>query len=663
MHKIALAGNPNCGKTTLFNLITGSNQYVGNWAGVTVEKKVGRTKVGHSEIVDLPGIYSLSPYTLEEIVARDYILYDRPEAIINIIDGTNIERNLYLTIQLLELQRPMVIAINMMDEVKAKGDTIDCDLLSHFLGATVIPISAKKGDNIDKVVKEAEHLAHNQDFYSQNIVYDNTTQEALYDIMMIISENKYPKETPLTFFASKLLEDDIEAKKKLNLSAAQSLKIEEIVKAYENTSEYGDRETMLADARYKLIEGIVKKCVKKNSSPETLTVSDKIDKIVTNRILAIPIFLVIMMFMFMLTFGDVGTFLSGLIDSFFVDFLTPMVEQVLANAQSPEWTRGLLVDAVIGGVGGVLTFLPQIMILFLFLSLLEDSGYMARAAFIMDKLLHKLGLSGKSFIPMLMGFGCTTPAVMATRTLENEKDRKMTIMLTSYMSCGARLTIYALFAGIFFKENQGFIIFSMYLLGMVVAILTGIILKKTVFKGTHSPFILELPPYRFPGIKTTLLHLWDKCRGFIVKAGTIIFSMSIIIWGLQNFNFSFEMVTQSNESIFGLIGGYISPIFTPLGFGTWEASISLLTGLVAKESVVSSMSVLYGINGVRDAFNPASAYAFMVFSLLYVPCISAFVAIKKEMGSLKWALATALMQIATAYFVAFIAYQILSRVL
>lgn len=659
MIKIALAGNPNCGKTTLFNALTGSNQYVGNWAGVTVEKKVGIVKNYQCEIVDLPGIYSLSPYTLEEIVARDFIVEQNPEAIINIVDGANIERNLYLTLQLLELQKPMIIAVNMIDEMESKGVSIDYDMLSYCLGVTVIPISAKKEFNIQKLIKEADHLARHKHIYAQNVVYDNITQNALFDIALILADDKRFKSIPMNFYTSKLLEDDFYAKKSLELTDKQSKQIENIISDYEKTSKYGDRETMVADARYKAIEKIVAKCIKKDDSPHILTVSDKIDKIVTNRLLAIPIFFLVMLLMFLATFGDVGKYLSSLIEWFFYNFLSPLAERSLDSLNAPSWTYGLLLDAIIGGVGRILIFLPQIMILFLFISLLQDSGYMARAAFIMDKTLHKLGLSGKSFIPMLMGFGCTTPAVMATRTLENIKDRKMTIMLTPYMSCGARLTIYALFAGLFFKENQGLVIFSMYFLGMLVAVLTGIFLKKTVFKGSHSPFVLELPPYRLPGLKTTLRHLWEKCKGFLVKAGTVIFMMSIVIWLMQNFSFSFQMVSNSKDSILGQIGGLIAPIFAPLGFGSWQASISLLTGFIAKESVVSTMSVLYnGKDAIKAAFEPAAAYAFMVFSLLYIPCVSAFVTIKRELGSWKWTIATVVMELVTAYTVALVIYQI-----
>lgn len=660
-HKMALAGNPNSGKTTLFNVLTGSNQYVGNWPGVTVQKKVGKTKIGHSEIVDLPGIYSLSPYSMEEIVTRDYIIDEKPEVIINIIDGSNLERNLYLTLQLIELNRPMVIAVNMMDDVIQKGWKLDCERLEVELGLPVIPITARRGENVEQVLKKAEKLAHKKVFYSPNVTYDRVTQNALSDILIVLSEHKNAADLPLTFFAAKLLEGDDDAVKKLNLSQAELARIEEIVVAYEATATLGDRETMLADARYKFIEKVSKKCLVKGEDAHKLTLSDKIDHVVTNRILAIPIFLLMMLAMFMFTFGPVGTFLSGLVELFFGSLVVPLVEKLLLLGSAPQWAYGLIIDAAIGGVTGILVFLPQITLLFLCLSLLEDSGYMARAAFIMDRLLRRLGLSGKSFIPMLMGFGCTTPAIMAARTLENEKDRKLTMMLTPFMSCGARLPIYALFAGVFFAEHQGLVVFSMYILGIVVAIITGVVLKHTLFRGAVAPFVMELPQYRLPLLKSISLHVWEKCRGFIVKAGTVIFAMSVIIWVLQNFSLSFEMVSDPSVSILGQFGALIAPIFIPLGFGTWEASVSLLTGLIAKESVVSTMSILYGSldsQTMMAAFTPLSAYAFMAFTLLYMPCISAFVTIKKEMNSTKWAFGTALLQTGVAYFVAMLIYNI-----
>ena len=665
-YTIALAGNPNCGKTTLFNELTGSNQYVGNWAGVTVEKKEGKTVHNGVELLvnDLPGIYSLSPYTMEEVCARDYIMNDDPDVIIDIVDGTNIERNLYLTIQLMELGRPMIIAMNMMDDVAQKGEHIDCEMLGKLLGVPVIPIVARKGEGLKQLMDEAVRIVTSGEQQHYQIKYDYNTQNALNDILLILLENKSTSDHHIQFYASKLLEADSSIADLLKLTDSQRKRIEDVILRYEATSQYGDRDTMLADARYKYITELVGKTVTKNTTPGYLTKSDKIDRIVTNRVLALPIFLLVMFLMFSVVFGPIGEGLKAAVEWLINGLITPAVERILISADAPAWTFSLILDAVIGGVGGILTFLPQIMLLFLFLSILEDSGYMARAAFIMDRLLRKLGLTGKSFIPMLMGFGCTTPAVMAARTMENDKDRKLTIMLTPFMSCGARLPIYALFAGIFFEEHQGLVVFSMYLLGIVVAIVVGLILKHTLFKGNAAPFVMELPTYRMPTLKSTMLHMWDKCKGFLVKAGTVIFSMSILVWIMQNFSFSLNMVEDSSVSMFGQIGAFIAPVFVPLGFGTWQAAVALLSGIVAKEAVVTTMSVLYGAGGLAlqavlaTQFTPLSAYAFMVFSLLYMPCIAAFVSIRREMNSLKWALATALMETGVAYVVALLVYQI-----
>ena len=662
MISVALAGNPNCGKTTLFNALTGSNQYVGNWAGVTVEKKTGKTKDGKFNIVDLPGIYSLSPYSIEEIVSRDYIIKERPQAIINIIDGTNIERNLYLTVQLVELGIPMVLVINMMDDVKAQGTTIDTCYLSKLLGLPIVPISARRGDNIDEVLRQISYVVENG-ITPPEINFDLYTQNALNSIFSEIYDEK--GQFPYAFYTSKTLEGDERVISELELSDEKLNKIENIARKYEATSKYGDRETMLADARYKFIEDVTQKCVIKGQGVDKLTLSDKIDLIVTNKFLALPIFLLIMLGIFSLTFGSVGTFLSDMIEKFFGEILSPAVTDLLARADAPQWTESLLVNGIINGVGGILTFLPQIGILFLCLSILEDSGYMARAAFITDRFLRKLGLSGKSFIPMIMGFGCTTPAVMATRTEENINERRMTILLIPFMSCGAKLPIYALFAGTFFAAHQGLIVFSMYLIGFAMAIIVGLILKKTVFKENMAPFIMELPTYRLPMVKSVLKNTWDKCRGFIIKAGTIIFAMSIVIWLLQSFTPSFHYTADSSDSIFAYLGGLIAPILAPLGFGNWKSGVSLLSGLVAKEAVVSTMLVLYSASNeaalsgaITSVFTPLSAFSFMVFCLLYTPCISAFVTIKKEMGSLKWALASAAIQCASAYIVSLLVYQI-----
>ena len=660
---IALIGNPNCGKTTLFNALTGSNQYVGNWAGVTVEKKTGKTIKGDCELVDLPGVYSLSPYSLEEKITQKYLLEDECDGIINILDGTNIERNLYLTVQLMQLNKPMVVAVNMYDDVIAKGNTIDCGYLSELLGVPVIPISARKNENVDKVMDEILHVI-TDNHIPPEINYDRTTQAAMNSIFGIILRKCETNTKPYSFFASKLLEGDSEMPDYLSLSDLQRSEIEAVVTEYENSSPYHDREALLADARYRFIEDLCRKTVTKKLDDAAPTVSEKIDRVVTSKYLAIPLFILIMAGIFTLTFGSVGTFLSDLLEKLISDVITPAVSGLLDNASAPQWTYRLLLDAVIGGVGNIIVFIPQIAILFLCLSIMEDSGYMARAAFITDRFLRRLGLSGKSFIPMIMGFGCTTPAVMATRTQENINERRMTIMLIPFMSCGAKLPIYALFAGTFFDEHQGLVVLSMYFLGFAVAIAYGLILKKTLFKTNMAPFLMELPPYRMPLPKSVLRNTADKCKGFVVKAGTVIFAMSVVIWLLQNFSPSLKMVTDSSDSIFAMIGMAIAPVFAPLGFGNWQSSVSLLSGLVAKEAVVSTLGVLFASgsqtleSAVASAFTPLSAYAYMAFCLLYVPCISAFVTIKREMGSLKWAIFSAAAQCGVAYIIAFAIYQI-----
>lgn len=667
--KLALIGNPNCGKTTLFNLLTGSNQYVGNWAGVTVEKKTGMMKDSDYEIVDLPGIYALSPYSIEERVTQEFLLEENPDAIINIIDGTNFERNMYLTVQLIELNKPMVIAVNMMDDVRAGGGDIDCEYLSELIGIPFIPISARKAENTDKIAEEIRHVINHQHKPCE-IDYNLTTRNALNSIFAVIVSRSKAADEPYPYYASKLLEGDSFVNRYIRLDDKQKYEIDKIAKEYEERSPYNDREALVADARYRYIEELVRKTVIKPKSSDKPTVSDRIDAVVTNRFLAFPVFALIMLVMFMLTFGSVGTFLSDLIENFFNNIISPGISRLLESVSAPEWTSRLIADGIIGGVGGVLVFLPQIAILFLCLSVLEDSGYMARAAFLTDRFLRKLGLSGKSFIPMLMGFGCTTPAVMAARTQENVNERRMTIMLTPFMSCGAKLPIYALFAGAFFGAYKGFMVFSMYIIGMLTAVVMGALFKKTLFKQNKAPFIMELPPYRRPLVKSVIKNTWEKTKGFIIKAGTVIFAMSIVIWLLQNFSPTLKMVDNSSDSIFAAIGGAIAPIFSPLGFGTWQAAVSLLSGLVAKEAVVSTLSVLYSAestaaltNIISGIFTPLSAYSFMVFCLLYVPCISAFATIKREMNSWKWALGIAAIQISVAYIASLLIFQIGSLIM
>lgn len=671
--RFALVGNPNCGKTTLFNEITGSTQYVGNWPGVTIEKKEGKARRVNEDIriIDLPGIYSLSPYSMEEIVARDYILDERPDVIINIIEATNIERNLYLTTQLMELGIPVVISLNMMDAVEARGDKIDVKLLSQELNIPVIPTTASKGHGVKELIAAAAGVA-DRDVSKQGTsffgMYDEYIQRAVDKIEKEIVPKLEYNNGNSRWTALKLLEEDEKVIEKLKVEGEFLDDIRLIRKEIEDRHD-NDAEAIIADNRYSQIAKIVGKTVRKKTAGSQLTVSDKIDKVVTNRILALPLFLAVMFIIFKITFGAVGEFTIDWLDGFINGTVADAVKGWLQAAGAAEWLVALVVSGIIGGVGSILVFVPQIMILFFFLSILEDSGYMARAAFVMDRLLRKLGLSGKSFIPMLMGFGCSVPAIMSSRTLENEKDRKLTIILTPFMSCGARLPIYLLFAAAFFSSSQDMIIFSIYLLGILVAVLSGVILKKTIFKGEAAPFVMELPPYRVPTLKGLLIHMWDRAKGFIKKAGTVIFAAAVVVWVLQSFNFSFGMVEDPEKSILGAIGSAIAPLFAPLGFGDWKSAVALITGFIAKESVVSTMGILHGIGEVAEdstelatalqgVFTPLSAYAFMAFTLLYMPCMAAFATIKREMDSWRWTIFTVGYQTGTAWIIAFLIFQI-----
>ena len=673
--KLALVGNPNCGKTTLFNALTGSNQYVGNWPGVTVEKKEGKASVDGKPvtIVDLPGIYSLSPYSMEEIVARDFIVGEHPDAIIDIVDATNIERNLYLTAQLLELERPMVIALNFMDEVEKHGDKIDVERLSRALGVPVIPITARSGKNVQELLEEAHRQMHVGVTVEPDDLYDDFTHQIHHKVGELIHDKAYAAGIPAHWASIKLIEGDSLVKKALGLSKDEEDRLEAICREYEGAYDLGDRETLIADARYQFIQEVVSQCVRRGRPLGAPTLSDRIDAVVTHKFLAIPVFLLMMLAMFALTFGP-GQALSDGVDVLISGYFAGAVRSVLAAAGTAPWVEALLVDGVIAGVGGVLTFLPQIAILFLFLSFLEDSGYMARAAFIMDRLLRRFGLSGKAFIPMLMGFGCTVPAVMGARTMENEKDRRMTIMLVPFMSCSARLPVYGLMSAAFFPRYSGLVVFSLYVIGILFAIVSGVILKKTMFKGEPAAFVLELPPYRLPTFKNCAMHVWEKVRGFLVKAGTLILAMSVVLWFLQSFGPGFTMVDDAANSFLGIIGGVIAPVLRPLGFGTWQAAVALLSGLIAKEAVVSSMSMFYGFSlGASGAVvasalsgtfqTPLAAYAFLVFVLLYVPCVAAVSTIRKEMDSAKWTIRSILWQLAAAYLGSFLVYQIGSLLL
>ena len=669
--KVALAGNPNCGKTTLFNALTGSNQYVGNWAGVTVEKKEGQTKLGDKRmtIVDLPGIYSLSPYSAEEVIARDFIIGEHPDAIINIVDATNLERNLYLTMQLLELERPMVMALNFMDEVEKHGDRIDVEKLSARLGIPVIPISARDGTNLDELLVKAHKQMHTGLTVQPDDLYDDFTHEIHHQVGELIHDKAYAAGIPAHWAAIKLIEGDQLVEKALGLGEVTKQRIEQIALEYEASSPLGDSETLIADSRYRFIEQVVHGSVKRaERSGETIT--DKIDAIATNKILAFPVFLGLMMIMFWLTFGPIGSTLSDLLAAAIENGLSPVINSALISAGSAEWARSLIVDGVIAGVGGVVTFLPMIALLFLCLSFLEDSGYMARAAFVMDRTLRRFGLSGKAFIPMLMGFGCTVPAVMGARTMENERDRRMTIMLVPFMSCSARLPIYGLMAGAFFSHYRGLVVAAVYIIGVALAIISGLLMKRILYRGEPSAFLLELPPYRMPTIRNISLHVWEKVRDFLTRAATIILAMSVVIWLFQNFNFRFQMVGDVSQSMLAQFGGIIAPLFVPMGFGVWQAAVALLTGIVAKEAVVSSMSLFYGFSltasgasvalALGGTFSPAAAFAFIVFCGLYTPCVAAIATIHREMNSVKWTLACLGWQLIAAYVTSVIVYQIAS---
>ena len=667
--KVALVGNPNCGKTTLFNALTGSNQYVGNWPGVTVEKKEGEARLGDVRftVVDLPGIYSLSPYSMEELVARRFIIEEQPDAIIDIVDATNLERNLYLTMQLLELERPVVLAVNFMDEVEKNGDAIDCARLSARLGVPVVPISARDGINIDRLVQEAHRQMHTGLTVEPDDLYDDFTHAIHHRVGDLIHDRAYAKGIPAHWAAIKLLGGDEEVARDLELDRETLDRIDAIAAEYEASSPLGDRETLLADSRYRFVERVVRASVKRGNHGEALTVTERIDAVATHRIWAIPLFLGMMLAVFLLTFSGPGAWLSDGIAWFVEEVLCPGVSGWLAALHAPGWLSGLLVDGLIAGVGGVLTFLPMIALLFLFLSMLEDSGYMARAAFVMDRTLRHFGLSGKAFIPMLMGFGCTVPAVMGARTMENEKDRRMTILLVPFMSCGARLPIYGLMTAAFFPRWGGLIVFGLYLLGPVMAILSGLILKRSVFQGEPAPFLLELPPYRMPTLKNICLHVWERVRDFLTRAGTIIAAMSVVVWFLQSFGADLRMVEDTSDSILALVGGLLAPVFAPMGFGVWQAAVALLTGLIAKEAVVSSMSLFYGFSltdyaaagaAMAATFSPAAAVAFLVFCALYTPCVAAIATIRREMNSLSWTALALVWQLGTAWLASFAVYQL-----
>lgn len=659
----ALAGNQNCGKTTLFNQLTGSNQHVGNFPGVTVDQKSGNI-IGQKDvsIVDLPGIYSLSPYTNEEIVTRDFLLKQKPNGIINIVDATNIERNLYLTLQLIELQIPMVLALNMMDEVQANNGSVDIERMKKELGIPVVPISAVKKSGINELVEVSIRTAEKK-IRPQRIDFcSGAVHRAIHAISHLIEDHAVSADIPARFAASKLVEGDEPMLQLLHLSENEKDMIEHAVKEMEEEMNT-DREAALVDMRYQFIEDVCKKCVTKPAESHEYQRSVKLDSVLTHKIWAIPSFLGIMLLVFWLTFGVIGNNLSTLL-AFGIDALTGLVDNGLTAYGLNPVVKSLVINGVFAGVGSMLSFLPIIVTLFFFLSILEDSGYMARVAFVMDKPLRKIGLSGRSFVPMLMGFGCTVPAVMATRTLPSKRDKVMTILLTPFMSCSAKVPIYALFTAAFFSKHQALVMMSLYLIGIFLGILSGFVMKETVFRGDPVPFVMELPNYRFPSLKTVLLLMWEKAKDFIQRAFTIIFFATIVIWFLQSFDMHLNTVADSEDSMLAAIGKFISVIFTPLGFSDWRISTSLITGFIAKEAVISSMAVLTGAsvanlgNTLHSLFSPLSAFAFLVFTLLYTPCVAAIATVRRELGSLKGTIFVIIYQTGFAWLIGVIVYQI-----
>ena len=668
--KIALAGNPNCGKTTLFNELTGSSQYVGNWPGVTVEKKEGRLK-GRSNVIiqDLPGIYSLSPYTLEETVTRKYLINEKPDAILNIIDGTNLERNLYLTTQLIEVGLPVVIAINMMDLVSKNGDTINLQKLSAEIGAPVCPISALEGkgclDAANAAVKMAETR---QVFKAAELphVFKGSVEHALAHIEESIS-NRVDKNN-LRWYAIKLFERDEQVLEDLQLPAGLKEHLEEHIKDCETEMD-DDAESIITNQRYEYIGSIIDACITKNRPKHALTLSDKIDQVVTNRYLGLPIFFAIMTLMYYISITTVGGWMTDWTnDVFFGEIVTAAATDMLESIAAPEWLNGLVVDGIIGGVGTVLGFVPQILLIFFFMSLLEDSGYMARVAFIMDRIFRQFGLSGKSFIPVLIGMGCGVPAIMAARTIEEERDRRMTILLATFIPCGAKAEIIGMITAVFFPDSV-FMAPGMYFLGLAIIVLAGIALKKTSwFAGEPAPFVMELPAYHMPSIKGVLIHMWERARGFIVKAGMIIFPICVLLWFMQNYNFSFEMVEEVEESILGSFGNSISWIFAPIGLGDWRATVASIAAFLAKEDAVGVLAMLAGaaedaeeaqvMESLSKLMPPMAAFSYMILNLFDPPCLVAMATCYREMGSRKWGLFAILFQAVLGYSLAFVFYNL-----
>ena len=661
----ALAGNQNCGKTTLFNALTGSNQHVGNFPGVTVDQKVGEIKDGKSgSVVDLPGIYSLRPYTQEEIVTRDFILKEKPDGIINIVDATNIERNLYLTLQLLELRVPMVLALNMMDEVRANGGTIDVQELSRCLGIPVVPISAVKGEGVSELLDQAVHTARSKTLPK---VYDfcagdSPVHRCIHAVVHMIQDHADKAGVPARFATTKLIEGDEGMLRQLQLDQNEKELLEHCIVQMEKESGL-DRNAALADMRYSFIENVVDICVVKCHESKEHRRSVQMDKILTGKYTALPVFFGVMFLIFYLTFDLVGQNLSDFL-SLGIDKLTMLVDKGLTAYGINPVVHSLIVDGIFAGVGSVLSFLPIIVTLFFFLSILEDTGYMARVAFVMDRLLRKIGLSGRSFVPMLIGFGCTVPAIMATRTVSSDRDRKMTILLTPYMSCSAKIPIYAVFSAAFFPKHAALVMIGLYVTGILLGILLALVLKGTAFRGQPVPFVMELPNYRMPSAKSVGLLLWEKARDFLERAFTVIFLATIIIWFLQTFDAKLNVVTDSADSLLAMVGQFIAGIFRPLGFNDWRVATALISGFTAKEAVVSTLAVLLGTNTAAlgsvlgTLFTPLSALSFLVFTLLYTPCIAAVATIRRELGSVWKMLGVVVLQCGVAWLAAMLVYRI-----
>ena len=656
----ALVGNQNCGKTTLFNQLTGSNQHVGNFPGVTVDRKSGSIKgYPNTEVTDLPGIYSMSPYSSEEIVSRNFVLDEKPKAIINILDATNIERNLYLTMQLLEMDIPMVVALNMMDEVIGNQGAIDVNGMEALLGVPVVPISAAKNEGVNELIKHAIHIAKYQEHplrqdFCDKTDHDGSVHRCIHAVIHLIEDHAEAADIPVRFAATKAIEGDPLILEKLKLDQNETEMLEHIVQQMETEREV-DRSAAIADMRFDFIERLCEQTVIKPKESKERIRSEKIDRILTGKYTAIPCFIGIMVLVFYLTFNVIGAWLQGILE-LGINKISALVDAALTAGHVNSAIHSLVIDGIFTGVGSVLSFLPIIVTLFFFLSLMEDSGYIARVAFVMDKLLRKIGLSGRSIVPMLIGFGCTVPAVMATRTLTSERDRKMTILLTPFMSCTAKLPIYSFFVSVFFPGKGGFIMAGLYLLGIVVGILIALLYNGTLFKGEPVPFVMELPNYRLPGAKNVMQLLWEKAKDFLQRAFTVILLATIVVWFLQSFNVHLNLVNDSADSMLAVIAGWLVPLFKPLGMGDWRICTALISGFMAKESVVSTLGVLFG-GSISTVLSSATAASILVFSLLYTPCVAAIASVKRELGS-RWAVGVVIWQCVIAWVAAWIVHVI-----